>query len=55
MSNRNNSYAPRKKPVRSKKRRLGESKHRFSEAMARDIADADIAKDFEDSALWPDA
>ena len=34
-----------------KKRRLGASKHRFVEIVPREIADAEIEKDFEDSKL----
>jgi prevent-host-death family protein len=41
------------KPARGKKRKLGKSNHRFVEAKARAIADAEIARDFEDSELWP--
>jgi len=41
------------KPKGLKKRKLGASNHRFIEAVPRAIADAEIAKDFEDSALWP--
>ena len=37
-----------------KKRRLGASNHRFVEIVPREIADAEIEKDFEDSKLWPD-
>lgn len=39
------------KPKRLKKRKLGASNHRFIEATPRAIADAEIAKDFEDSKL----
>jgi prevent-host-death family protein len=42
------------KPKRSKKRRLGASNHRFIEVVPRTTADAEIAKDFKDSKLWPD-
>jgi len=45
---------PLEKPKRLKKRRLGVSNHRFIEVVPREIADAEIAKDFEDSKLWPD-
>lgn len=41
------------KPKRLK-RKLGASNHRFVEVTPREIADAEIAKDFEDSKLWPD-
>ena len=41
-------------PKRLKKRRLGASNHRFVEVVPREIADAEIAKDFENSKLWPD-
>ena len=41
------------KPKRLKKQKLGASNRRFIEAVPRAIADAEIAKDFEDSALWP--
>ena len=41
------------KPKRPKKRKLGASNHRFIEVSPRAIADAEIAKDFEDSKLWP--
>jgi len=44
----------RKENARPKKRRLGVSNHHFAEAVPRDIADAEIAKDFEDSKLFPD-
>jgi len=36
-----------------KKRRLGASNHRFVEIVPREIADAEIAKEFEDSEIWP--
>ena len=36
-----------------KKRRLGASNHRFAEILPREIADAEIAKEFEDSEIWP--
>jgi prevent-host-death family protein len=36
-----------------KKRRLGASNHRFVEIVSREIADAEIAKEFEDSEIWP--
>ena len=42
------------KPKRAKKRKLGASNHRFVETAPRGTADAEIAKDFEDSKLWPD-
>lgn len=42
------------KPKRLKKRKLGASNHRFIEAVPRATADAEIAKDFENSKLWPD-
>ena len=42
------------KPKRLKKRKLGASNHRFAEVSPRAFADAEIAKDFEDSKLWPD-
>ena len=42
------------KPKRLKKRRLGLSSHHLVEVVPREIADAEIAKDFEDSKLWPD-
>ena len=42
------------KPKRLKKRRLGVSNHRFVEVVPREIADAEIAEDFEKSKLWPD-
>jgi prevent-host-death family protein len=45
---------PLEKPKRQKKRKLGTSNHRFIEAVPREIADAEIEKDFEDSKLWPD-
>ena len=44
---------PLAKPKGAKKRKLGASNHRFVEAKARAIADAEIAQDFEDSKLWP--
>ena len=36
-----------------KKRRLGASNHRFVEIVPREIADAEIVKEFEDSEIWP--
>ena len=42
------------KPKRLKKRRLGSSNHRFIEVGSRADADAEVAKMFEDSKLWPD-
>lgn len=42
------------KPVRLKKRKLGVSKLGLVEIVPREIADAEIEKDFEDSKLWPD-
>ena len=36
-----------------KKRRLGASNHRFVDIVPREIADAEIAKEFEDSEIWP--
>ena len=42
------------KKGRPKKRRLGLSKRRFVEVVPRAVADAEIAKDFEDSKLFPD-
>ena len=42
------------RPKRQKKRRLGASNHRFVEVTPRAIADAEIARDFEDGKLWPD-
>jgi len=44
---------PLAKPTPRKKRKLGTSNHRFIEVVPREIADAEIAKDFEDSELWP--
>lgn len=41
---------PRKQAA---KRRLGRSNHRFIEAVPRPEADRRVAKDFEESALWP--
>ena len=41
------------KPARSRKRKLGASNHRFIEAKARSVADEEIARDFENSELWP--
>jgi prevent-host-death family protein len=40
--------------VRGKKRKLGGSKLGLVEVVPREIADAEIEKDFEDSKLWPD-
>ncbi len=45
---------PLAKPERLKKRRLGVSKLGIVEVGPREVADAEIAKDFEDSKLWPD-
>lgn len=42
------------KPPRLKKRRLGVSRLGLVEVVPREIADAEIAKDFEDGKLWPD-
>jgi prevent-host-death family protein len=39
--------------AKTKKRRLGASNHRFVEIVPREIADAEIAKEFEDSEIWP--
>ncbi len=36
-----------------KKRTLGVSKLRITEVVPRKIADAEIAKEFEDSEIWP--
>ena len=41
------------KPKRGKKRKLGASNHRFIELTPREIADAEVAADFEKSKLWP--
>lgn len=41
--------------ARGSKRKLGGSNHRFVESMPREAADAAIARDFEDSKLWPDS
>ena len=41
------------KPARLRKRKLGASNHRFIETKPRAAADAEIARDFEDSKLWP--
>ena len=46
---------PLAKPARPKKRKLGTSNHSFIEVVPREIADAEIAKDFEDGKLWPDS
>ena len=43
-----------KKAPSSKKRRLGVSKLGLVEVGSREDADAEIAKMFEDSKLWPD-
>jgi len=43
-----------KKAPRLKKRRLGVSKLGLVEVGSREEADAEIAKMFEDSKLWPD-
>ncbi len=45
---------PTKETVEPKKRRLGLSKHRLVEVGPREVADAEIAKLFEDSKLFPD-
>lgn len=45
---------PLAKPAHLKKRRLGVSKLGITEVVPREIADAEIAKDFEDGKLWPD-
>jgi prevent-host-death family protein len=45
---------PLSKSKRPKKRQLGLSKHRFVEIGPREEADAEVAKLFEDSKLWPD-
>lgn len=37
-----------------KRRRLGASKHRFVEVVPREIGDAAIEADFENSKLFPD-
>ena len=42
------------KPVRSKKRRLGAAKIGLVEIIPREVADAGIEKEFEESKLWPD-
>jgi prevent-host-death family protein len=39
--------------AKAKKRRLGASNHRFTEIVPREIADTEIAKEFEDSEIWP--
>src|ERR1019366_8887529 len=39
------------KTKRAKKRKLGASNHRFSEVIPREMADAEIAADFENSKL----
>jgi prevent-host-death family protein len=41
------------KPTRTRKRKLGASNHRFVGVKVRTVADAEIARDFEDSKLWP--
>ncbi|HEX3485676.1 MAG TPA: type II toxin-antitoxin system prevent-host-death family antitoxin [Micropepsaceae bacterium] len=38
---------------KTRSRRLGASNHRFLEAVPREIADAEVAKEFEDSEIWP--
>jgi prevent-host-death family protein len=45
---------PLAKPARLKKRRLGAAKIGLAEVVPREIADAEIEKEFEDSKLWPD-
>jgi len=40
-------------PKRAKKRKLGASNHRFVEVTPHESADAEIARDFENSKLWP--
>jgi prevent-host-death family protein len=42
------------KAKRLKKRRLGMGKIGLVEVVPREVADAEIAKDFEDGKLWPD-
>lgn len=44
---------PLAKSARSKKRKLGKSSHHFIETKPRKNADAEIARDFEGSKLWP--
>ena len=44
---------PLAKTTRLNKRKLGASSHRFVETVPREVADAEIAKDFEDSEIWP--
>jgi hypothetical protein len=46
--------SPNKKRLAPKKRRLGLSKLGLIEVVPREIADAEIAKLFEDSKLFPD-
>lgn len=38
---------------RAGKRRLGRSNHRFIETVSRSVADRRVAKDLEESGLWP--
>jgi prevent-host-death family protein len=45
---------PLAKPKRLKKRRLGMGGIGLVEMVPREIADAEIARDFEESKLWPD-
>jgi prevent-host-death family protein len=40
--------------AQGKKRKLGGSKVRLVEVVPREVADAEIERDFEDSKLWPD-
>jgi prevent-host-death family protein len=45
---------PLAKPSRLKKRKLGASRIGLVEVVPRDVADAEIEHDFENSKLWPD-
>jgi len=40
-------------PSKPKKRRLGAANHRFVEIVPREMGDAEIANELEDSEIWP--
>jgi len=54
MAKPTNNKTPTEKRSKLKKRRLGVSKLGFVETVPREIADAEIAKLFEGSKLFPD-
>lgn len=45
---------PLAKAGRAGKRQLGVANHRFEEVVPRQVADAQIEQEFEESPLWPD-